>query len=550
MALVQRPRLFPLVAALIALLASGMLLLGDNSVSAGPATPANDDFANAIIISDPLPYSTSQSTAGATLETGEPEGCGVFTSTNSKTVWYTYTPGATGTVTLDISGSGIAAAAVIWEGASLGSLTNVVCDPFSQIILFQANAGETYAFQVFGLSGASGALDFVLSLNAPPIKGNDDFASSLEISDPLPFSNKQDTTGATIEDLAPCTRTNTVWYKYTPSTDVGLTADTLGSDFDALIAIVTDLNPATFNGSCWFGEVTFFVKAGVTVWFHVGANASNTGNLATSTGNLVFNLAEFPLVPVATPTPAPTPTPGGPEMVLNVKGGDCDDASQPTACAVPTGGEFTLEINAPGIPAEGYVLMQTFVEFGQNLTYKPSADAIEEILWPDCEPALALRSRIDQTRPFPVVPHINSHTVAHHSCITGLGAPLVPSSYQGNLVQFTLRCSPTPTSSNIRLLPFADVRSTIAGSLGSLYVNGAAPQQQVIPELGNLTINCVDATPAAVGGIALDTDLRPLPLDTTRSEGSPWGVAAGIIAAASLIAVGGAVWRAKKRLIG
>ena len=53
--------------------------------------------------------------------------------------------------------------------------------------------------------------------------------------------------------------------------------------------------------------------------------------------------------------------------------------------------------------------------------------------------------------------------------------------------------------------------------------------------------------PPAVGGIALDADLRSLPLETAGPTGSPWGVAVAVVAAASLVAVGGAAWYARQR---
>ena len=54
-------------------------------------------------------------------------------------------------------------------------------------------------------------------------------------------------------------------------------------------------------------------------------------------------------------------------------------------------------------------------------------------------------------------------------------------------------------------------------------------------------------TSPSVGGISLDSDLRPLPLETTNPDSSPWGVAVGIVSAASLLAVGGAAWYARQR---
>ena len=53
--------------------------------------------------------------------------------------------------------------------------------------------------------------------------------------------------------------------------------------------------------------------------------------------------------------------------------------------------------------------------------------------------------------------------------------------------------------------------------------------------------------PKPVGGIALDADLRPLALETGGPSGSTWGIALAIVAAVSLIAVGGAVVYVRRR---
>ncbi len=58
---------------------------------------------------------------------------------------------------------------------------------------------------------------------------------------------------------------------------------------------------------------------------------------------------------------------GGPEMVLTIKGGSCDDPVRPTKCNVPTGASFTLSVDALGIPGGGYTLMQTAIDIEGNL---------------------------------------------------------------------------------------------------------------------------------------------------------------------------------------
>ena len=54
-------------------------------------------------------------------------------------------------------------------------------------------------------------------------------------------------------------------------------------------------------------------------------------------------------------------------------------------------------------------------------------------------------------------------------------------------------------------------------------------------------------TPDPVGGIALDANLQALPLETTNSGRTPWGIALAIVAAASLVAAGGTAWYARRR---
>jgi PKD repeat protein len=105
--------------------------------------PGNDDFANAIAIGAP-PYSDTRDLSAATDEQGEPSpGC----FSTSSTVWYSFTPGATQSVTatIDQYGAGVA----VYTGSSLPSLSQVGCTLFYyQPLTFRAQAGTTYWFQV------------------------------------------------------------------------------------------------------------------------------------------------------------------------------------------------------------------------------------------------------------------------------------------------------------------------------------------------------------------------------------------------------------------
>ena len=50
-----------------------------------------------------------------------------------------------------------------------------------------------------------------------------------------------------------------------------------------------------------------------------------------------------------------------------------------------------------------------------------------------------------------------------------------------------------------------------------------------------------------VGGISLDSGLRPLPLATANPGSPPWAVLVGIVGAACLLALGGGAWYARQR---
>jgi hypothetical protein len=127
-----------------------------------PGAPGNDNFPGTTVGS--LPANFNVNTANATLQAGEQPpgpGCG---SGFGKSVWYSFTPAASGQVTVSTVGSSFDTILGIWTGGAIGSLTQVICnDDSSTTILqssvaFNATAGTTYRIQVGGFSNASGNL--------------------------------------------------------------------------------------------------------------------------------------------------------------------------------------------------------------------------------------------------------------------------------------------------------------------------------------------------------------------------------------------------------
>ena len=100
----------------------------------------------------------------------------------------------------------------------------------------------------------------------------------------------------------------------------------------------------------------------------------------------------------------------GPEMQLNVIGGLCNDPVRPSVCFFPTGTKFTLTVSALGIPAGGYDLIATTIEFGGKLIYTQTATGADDNLWP----AAAFTTRAT----------IGGGTVVVHGGLTGLFPPL------------------------------------------------------------------------------------------------------------------------------
>jgi len=147
----------------VPVLASVLLLAMSGVAHATP--PPNDDFADSMAVTEPLPFTDIQDTSEATFEAGEPTlvdvGCGFVAAT----VWYSFTPSADTIVGADTVGSDYDTILAVWEGSDLGSLTLVGCADdtrggLQSSVPFLAEAGVEYHFQVGGFVGATGALSF------------------------------------------------------------------------------------------------------------------------------------------------------------------------------------------------------------------------------------------------------------------------------------------------------------------------------------------------------------------------------------------------------
>lgn len=132
-------------------------------VPAFAAPPSNDHFADAEVITA-VPFSGAANNFEATTESGEPFGC--FTP---RTVWYKFTPAASGFFTVDMNGSSFFDTVVnVWREVypGIGGLGFVTCASFGSSVLLHLEGGTTYYFQAG--DNFTGGGDLVLNLQEVP----------------------------------------------------------------------------------------------------------------------------------------------------------------------------------------------------------------------------------------------------------------------------------------------------------------------------------------------------------------------------------------------
>jgi len=123
---------------------------------------------------------------------------------------------------------------------------------------------------------------------APP--PNDAFAARTTVA-AIPYEDAQSTLEATVEPgepVSPCGPAGkSVWYQFTPATDLVLRADTLGSDFDTILAVWTggdlaSLSPVACSDDVINSQsiVVFAAEAGATYVVQAGGYQDAAGALS------------------------------------------------------------------------------------------------------------------------------------------------------------------------------------------------------------------------------------------------------------------------------
>ena len=163
----------------VALLAFALLLMV--LPASASAHYGNDNFASAETITASLPTDAYGNTSAATSETGEPSHAGVTASTS---VWFKWTPSASGNVRVRTCWSDVDTVLAVYTGTGVGALTPVAsnddggsCDTTDSSVEFNAVAGTTYRIAVDS-KGDQGY--FELDLTGRP--ANDAFSASQLLS--------------------------------------------------------------------------------------------------------------------------------------------------------------------------------------------------------------------------------------------------------------------------------------------------------------------------------------------------------------------------------
>jgi hypothetical protein len=149
---------------------------------------------------------------------------------------------------------------------------------------------------------------------AEPPPANDDINAATVVSS-IPFAATQSTVTATVAADDPFVfcggRSATVWFSFTPTTNMRIEANTFGSDYGTIVSVFTGTRGALSQLTCGFQSVRFNALAGVTYFFMV----SGTGFTSQGGGgNLVFNLLPGPaplsIVPAVSEFASVVPTSG------------------------------------------------------------------------------------------------------------------------------------------------------------------------------------------------------------------------------------------------
>ena len=214
----------------------------------------------------------------------------------SPNLWYLYTAGGSGNVTVSLLGSAFDTKLAVYKGGTcypnLGNMLDCNDDFGSHLqskITFAATAGSQYLIEVGGYnSDAVG--QGVISISGqtsppPPPASKDNCANAQPIGEVRNLNF--DTREATFDGPGHCMHSPNIWYCYTALSTASVTVSLLGSSYDTQLGIYKgcECYPSRNDmiecnddyGSGWLSQVTFDAIAGSQYLIEIGGYQDRTG---------------------------------------------------------------------------------------------------------------------------------------------------------------------------------------------------------------------------------------------------------------------------------
>ncbi|QTA78218.1 carboxypeptidase domain-containing protein [Desulfonema limicola] len=259
---------------------------GDISLNWKKITPPeNDNFVNALELTG-ISGHAAGSNIDATKEPGEPAHAGDL---GGASVWWTWTGPENAVFTFDTSASGFYTVLGIYTGEGPDNLTEVQGrenshDPYGRSsYTFYVQQGVQYYIAVDGWYGASGSI----ILNWKKFNDNIDDADLLTgLSGRVSGSNVYATRELGEPDHAGTQGGKSIWWVWTAPETGFFYFDTIGSDFDTLLAVYIDsagLNPVAANddngSETKTSSLTFYAFGGTRYYIAVDGWYNDSGNI-------------------------------------------------------------------------------------------------------------------------------------------------------------------------------------------------------------------------------------------------------------------------------
>jgi hypothetical protein len=303
----------------------------------GPSPPANDNFASAQALAAALPVAVNGSNVDATKEAGEPQH--IASSIGTSSVWYSWTPSASGSVTVEVCvvPSTFFGVGAVYTGSAVGGLTPVGTRKTRCRINLEAVAGTTYRIAVDGFTasgtsgggGAEGAFALGIHANGPP--PNDNLASAQTVSaGALPLTATGTTLDATAEAGEPqhagFTPGATVWYSWTPASSGPVLIEGCASASDPPAGATTAVYVGGAVNS--LGEVgTRKVRCRVALTAVAGTSYKITlGTIGLIEGGVRLDIKSPPAIPANDNFESPQALPG--TLPIEVTGSNAEASRQ------------------------------------------------------------------------------------------------------------------------------------------------------------------------------------------------------------------------------